>query len=90
MQGCFLKGIGLNSNFISNTPINCVGDYQQCNDQYRDQGIGTKTLGAGTNNAAQPSSGYFFTEDGVYNSSRVLLDAENRPNSIGVNYIIKF
>jgi microcystin-dependent protein len=95
LQGCFLKGIGDNSNFISNTPIINTGDYQQGNvgshvHQYKDQGIGTKTLGAGTNNAAQPSSGLFFTEDGVYNSSRVLLDAENRPNSMGVNYIIKF
>lgn len=97
LQGCFLKGIGANSLFVNNSAMISVGEIQQCNvgdhaHPYKDRGTGERDVsGAGTSKASRPTDDTFWTDGYAYHSStRERLQAETRPNSIGVNYIIKF
>ena len=85
-------------------PMNNVGQKQDCNigdhsHTYVDRGIGSYTIvkqkptpGTGTTTTlANDTNGSYWTSGFSYDSiTRTQLDKETRPNSIGINYIIKF
>ena len=103
LSGAYLKGCGIGLHWIDGrtTPINSVGGIQQANvghhqHQYIDRGIGSKAVAArmgptaDSTDTARPTWETYYTGSETYNrTSQALNDIENRPNSIGVNYIIK-
>jgi microcystin-dependent protein len=98
LRGAYLKGCQY-SNIWSGatTSINAVGNIQTCNvgthsHLYRDRGSGSKKAGDGIGSTvASASDGMYYTEGITYDpDTHVQLDTETRPNSIGVNYIIKY
>lgn len=102
LQGSYLKGCGGSTLFSKQKIMQYVGYHQEGNvgghaHTYKDRGSGSYSI-AGQNPSpgtsttiANDTDGMFWTDGKAYNSeTRMELDAENRPNSIGVNYIIKF
>ena len=99
LRGAYLKGCGSNTMWEHTVPIVEPGWKQNANvghhaHKYTDRGVNSRNVFTTTGSpvsVVQPSNGNYWTDGLTYHSSsRVELDAENRPNSIGVNYIIKF
>jgi microcystin-dependent protein len=100
LRGAFLKGVDAPMLFPSSTPITTVGGKQNGNvgnhaHTYKDRGSGNKVVidsAAGSSTTvANNSDGFYWTDGYSYDSiTQTQLDAETRPNCIGVNYIIKF
>jgi microcystin-dependent protein len=103
-RGLFLKGTGTSPNIINQTPIDLglVGKIQQQNvghhaHTYKDRGSGSYTIVAqnpspGTSTKiANDTDGMYWTDGNSYHSAtHDILDAESRPNCIGIDYIIKY
>lgn len=106
LGGAYLKGVGaseiwgplpnIGNNYVGQDPMFYVGDIQRYNvgkhrHMYTDRGVDSKLVGGGsTVNAIKGSNGSYFTEVDTYDVNNNLLNEENRPNSVGVSYIIKF
>jgi microcystin-dependent protein len=98
LRGAYLKGCSYSNIWAGKTTsINAVGNIQNCNvgphsHQYKDRGISSKKAGDGLGtNVATPTDGMYYTEGITYDpDTRAQLDTETRPNSVGINYIIKY
>lgn len=106
LQGAFLKGIGaseiwgtlptLGNSYVGQDPISFVGEFQKYNvgkhrHQYTDRGTDNKTVGSGsTTQAVKGSNGTYYTGELTFDANNNQLNEENRPNCIGVCYIIKY
>jgi len=106
LAGAFLKGVGaseiwgelpnIGTNYPGQDPILYVGEVQKYNvgrhrHQYTDRGVDNKNVGGGsTTQAVKGSNGTYYTGELTFDVNNNLLDEENRPNCIGVNYIIKY
>jgi|GEM_PF-6750896 len=96
LRGAYLKGIGAGTMFNVEDVI-AIGGVQQCNvgyhaHVYTDRGVDSKTIASGAGaQAIRGSNGQYWTDGYSYDmNSHELLSGENRPNSIGINYIIKY
>jgi len=98
LRGAFLKGNGLSPLWTHTTSINIgarqngsVGHHAH---KYTDRGVTSRNVFTTTGapqSVLQASSDQFFTDGKAYNSTtQAESDVENRPNGVGVNYIIKY
>lgn len=106
LAGAFMKGIGaseiwgelpmLGTTYPGQDPMLYVGEVQKYNvgrhkHQYTDRGVDNKYVGGGsTVQAVKGSNGTYYTGELTFDVNNNQLSEENRPNCIGVNYIIKF
>jgi microcystin-dependent protein len=98
LRGAYLKGINAPMIFQNSTPMTVVGQKQEGNvgrhtHRYKDRGSGEIRVNYGNDDqiADNKTETFFLFDGNTYNSdTEALLDAENRPNSIGVYYIIKY
>jgi microcystin-dependent protein len=102
LQGSYLKGCGESTLFSQQKRMDYVGNYQEGNvgghaHTYKDRGSGSYSIASqnpspGTSTTiANDTDGMYWTDGKAYNSvTHIESDEENRPNSIGVNYIIKY
>lgn len=106
LQGAYLKGIGASeiwgtlpmfgTDYVGQSPMSFPGDVQKYNvgkhrHKYVDRGVDSKAVGGGgTVQAVKGSNGTYFTDVETFDENNDPLNEENRPNSIGVCYIIKF
>ena len=95
LKGAFLKGIGVNSTWSYNTDITSIGSTQQANvgthrHQYIRNTNGTNNLVGGVGYYMTTTTEYAYTTTAWKMNSTTLTDDENRPNCVGVNYIIKY
>lgn len=98
LKGAYLKGIGYNSRFTYQTSSTTFGEIQQCNvgahaHTYKDRGSGERNdiTTAGTSKAAKATDSNFWTDGATYDVyTHDPLESETRPNSVCINYIIKF
>jgi microcystin-dependent protein len=103
LRGAYLKGCSYSTMWAGKTTsINNVGDRQTNNvgthaHQYKDRGSGTYKIVVQNPSpytstfVADDSDGNFWTDGLSYDpSTHVQSDSETRPNSIGINYIIKY
>lgn len=99
-RGAFLKGVGTNSNFTNQTQTLNVGEIQQCNvgthmHSYTDRGDSSKSVSSAsgsvtTTTIANNTSSTYWTSDACDSSTHIPLNLDTRPNSISINYIIKY
>jgi microcystin-dependent protein len=97
-RGAFLKGRGLSPMWVHTTSINIGarqnGSVGHHSHRYTDRGVTSRNVFTTTGSpqsVLQASSDQFFTDGKSYHSTtQAESDAENRPNGVGVNYIIKF
>lgn len=97
LRGAFLKGCGSTNIWLNVDAIGATGSTQQCNvgdhaHAYTDRGVDTKDVGAGAGTQAVKSSNDSYWTDGnsYHSTTHALLSAETRPNSVGINYMIKY
>lgn len=100
LAGAYLKGIGVSEIWgpvnVGQDPLYFIGDVQKYNvgkhrHKYTDRGVDSKTVSAGaTTNVVKGSNSTYFTDVETFDENNNLLSEENRPNSIGINYIIKY
>jgi microcystin-dependent protein len=97
LRGAYLKGVGESNFWTNRNPINLVGQIQQANvgshaHSYTDRGVDSRSVGSGVGaTATRPSNSSYWTDGNAYDSNtRLQNDVENRPNSLGVSYIIKY
>jgi microcystin-dependent protein len=103
LRGAHLKGCSVSNIFSGKTTaINSVGNYQFNNvgshaHLYKDRGSGSYKIANQSPapgispNVADDTDKDFWTDGNSYDSStHVLSDPETRPNSVGINYIIKY
>jgi microcystin-dependent protein len=100
LRGAYLKGINTPMLFTNKEPISQIGQIQQCNvgnhsHKYNDRGSGERVVivnavgSSGT--VANNTDGFFYTDGYAYDSNtQNQLNAETRPNSVGILYIIKY
>lgn len=98
LQGAFLKGVGGSTLFTNQDIVFTTGGRQQANvgshlHKYKDRGSGEIRVDMGTQTyvAKNDTQTFFLHESTTYDPiTQQPLNAENRPNSVGVNYIIKY
>lgn len=98
LKGAILKGCGFNDRFIFQTSGTTVGEIQQCNvgahsHTYKDRGSGERNDygSSGTSKVARATDAMFWTDGASYDVyTQQPLDSDTRPNSVCINYIIKF
>lgn len=102
LGGAFLKGVGENPLFTNTQSISQVGGFQQANvgnhaHHYKDRGDGNYLIVAqdpsppSATNIANNTDSMYWTDGYSYDSvSHAQSNRENRPNCVGVNYIIKY
>ena len=100
LRSAFLKGTWSSPFFPDSTAMLDTGEVQRGNvgwhaHTYVDRGEGSKAVtdATGSNNTtiANDSSQSFWTDGASYDQiTHSQLDQENRPNCVGVNYIIKY
>ncbi len=89
-------GEHLGNSYVGQDPISFVGEFQKYNvgkhrHQYTDRGTDNKNVGSGsTTQAVKGSNGTYYTGELTFDANNNQLNEENRPNCIGVSYIIKY